>query len=104
MHSAKGLEFPVVFIVGMDEGLFPRIEGRHSLAEERRLFYVALTRAMRVVVLSRATWRTREAGPVQFARSPFVREIPHHLLRPIGAAEDIATSWLEPAAASAPAA
>lgn len=81
IHSAKGLEFPVVFIVGMDGGIFPRTVGRHSLEEERRLFYVALTRARHAVFLSGANWRTQDSGPTPFTRSPFVREIPPRLIQ-----------------------
>ena len=54
IHSSKGLEFPVVFVAGMDEGLFPlynSLDDKKELEEERRLFYVALTRAEERVYL-----------------------------------------------------
>ena len=59
MHAAKGLEFPVVFIVGMEDGLFPsaRAEDEESLEEERRLAYVGMTRAMRQLFLTYAASR-----------------------------------------------
>lgn len=79
IHSAKGLEFPVVFITGLEEGLFPSemsAEVPRELEEERRLFYVALTRAERQVVLTYAKSRFRN-GRMEFSRpSRFVREIP----------------------------
>ena len=59
LHGAKGLEFPVVFIVGMEEGLFPssRAEDKESLEEERRLAYVGMTRAMKRLFLTYAASR-----------------------------------------------
>ncbi|MFN6038082.1 MAG: 3'-5' exonuclease, partial [Bacteroidota bacterium] len=62
IHAAKGLEFPYVFIVGMEENLFPSqlsLESRTELEEERRLFYVALTRAEKKAILSYANIRYR---------------------------------------------
>ena len=79
IHSAKGLEFPVVFITGMEEGLFPSemtVDSPRELEEERRLFYVALTRAERQVVLTSARSRFR-GGKVEYSRpSRFLKEIP----------------------------
>ncbi|HVP38066.1 MAG TPA: UvrD-helicase domain-containing protein [Candidatus Saccharimonadales bacterium] len=91
VHSAKGLEFPVVCVVGLEEGLFPHSQsllepGR--LEEERRLFYVALTRAQRQVVLARARYRRRFDLPGPTVTSRFVGEIPPQLVRggrPVGA-------------------
>ncbi len=84
IHSAKGLEFPVVFITGLEEGLFPSemsAEVPRELEEERRLFYVALTRAERQVVLTYAKSRFRN-GRMEFSRpSRFVREIPQEYYR-----------------------
>ncbi|MGF2565458.1 3'-5' exonuclease, partial [Ralstonia pseudosolanacearum] len=59
MHAAKGLEFPVVFLVGMEDGLFPssRAEDEASLEEERRLAYVGMTRAMKKLFLTYAASR-----------------------------------------------
>lgn len=78
IHSAKGLEFPWVFIVGMEENLFPSqlsINSREELEEERRLFYVALTRAMRQVSLSYAQTRYRWGNLIQSEPSRFLAEL-----------------------------
>lgn len=83
LHAAKGLEFPVVFMAGMEEGLFPhsRTSGDDdALEEERRLCYVGMTRAMEKLYLSRAK-RRRVYGTYQFnPPSRFLEEIPPHLL------------------------
>jgi DNA helicase-2/ATP-dependent DNA helicase PcrA len=83
LHAAKGLEFPVVFLVGMEEGLFP---GRQSmeepgrLEEERRLCYVGMTRAMQKLVMSYAEIR-RQYGREEYHRpSRFLSELPQELL------------------------
>jgi DNA helicase-2/ATP-dependent DNA helicase PcrA len=79
IHSAKGLEFPMVFIVGLEEQLFPTynaVQDPSKLEEERRLCYVAITRAMERCVLSHAESR-RQFGQTQLARpSRFLEEIP----------------------------
>lgn len=79
LHSAKGLEFPMVFMVGMEEGLFPgrqSIEEPGRLEEERRLCYVGMTRAMEKLVLTYAEIR-RQYGREEYHRpSRFVRELP----------------------------
>ncbi len=87
VHSAKGLEFPVVFLTGMEDGLFPlynSLKDKHELEEERRLFYVGLTRAKQNVFLLYANNR-RRAGAEQFYGlvSRFVREIPEDHLENI---------------------
>ena len=82
LHSAKGLEFPVVFITGLEEGLFPLsrcMESREELEEERRLFYVGLTRAKERVFLSYA-FRRRRFDDVGSLRSQFLEEIPQELV------------------------
>jgi len=80
IHSSKGLEFPVVFITGLEDGLFPiyqNIESREKLEEERRLFYVGLTRAMNKVYLMYANHRRRiGADDLYGIVSRFVREVP----------------------------
>ncbi|MCK4415194.1 MAG: UvrD-helicase domain-containing protein [Candidatus Eisenbacteria sp.] len=82
-HNAKGLEFPQVFLVGLEEGLFPHVsalEDQAEMEEERRLFYVACTRAMDELVLSASQVRRRfssGAGGV----SRFLLEVPRHLYR-----------------------
>ena len=84
IHSAKGLEFPVVMVTGLEEGLFPL--GPHSyeveeLEEERRLFYVALTRAEKKAYLSFAHARRRFGGaPIPTTKSRFLHELPEELL------------------------
>ena len=79
IHSAKGLEWPVAFVVGCQEGLIPHqrtIDEGGDLSEERRLFYVAITRARRTLLLTRATIKSRY-GQVEPARpSRFLDEIP----------------------------
>ncbi|NQS96953.1 MAG: UvrD-helicase domain-containing protein [candidate division Zixibacteria bacterium] len=78
LHSAKGLEFPVVFISGLEEGLFPLIrEGEVDLEEERRLFYVGVTRAMERLFLSYASWRRVGLDGMP---SRFIDEIPDEML------------------------
>jgi DNA helicase-2/ATP-dependent DNA helicase PcrA len=82
-HNAKGLEFPVVMVAGLEEGLFPHgtaLADDHELEEERRLFYVALTRAEEEVILSAASFRRRYDRTGASELSRFVREIPSELL------------------------
>ncbi len=86
LHSAKGLEFPLVFLVGMEENLFPHkmsIEDSDRLEEERRLCYVGITRAMEKLVIIHAESR-RLHGSENFNRvSRFVREIPKNLVNEV---------------------
>jgi len=90
LHSAKGLEFPLVFLVGMEEGLFPHgltLESSAGLEEERRLAYVGVTRAMHQLVLTHAERRWLNGSERQNPLSRFVREIPRELIeeeRPFG--------------------
>jgi len=83
-HSAKGLEFPVVFLVGLEEGIFPHAASSRDAAgleEERRLFYVGMTRAMERLVLT-CTQERRRYGARSFAvPSRFLREVPASLLQ-----------------------
>ena len=87
VHSSKGLEFPVVFIAGMDEGLFPifgSLDDKNELEEERRLFYVALTRAQEKVYLLYATNRRRMGSEtINGIPSRFINEIPEKSLEKI---------------------
>jgi uncharacterized protein (TIGR00375 family) len=80
LHAAKGLEFPVVFICGVEDGLIPFREREADLQEERRLFYVGLTRAREEVVLLRTRSRLRYGERLQPGVSPFAWEIPGDLL------------------------
>jgi len=90
LHSAKGLEFPLVFLVGMEEGLFPHmlvLNSSAGLEEERRLAYVGITRAMRQLVLTHAERRWLNGSERSNPLSRFVREIPRELIqevRPFG--------------------
>ena len=86
MHSAKGLEFPNVFLVGMEEGLFPhqRSSGDPAqLEEERRLCYVGITRAQRRVVMSYAQHRRMHGDEYYPSPSRFIGEIPAELLEDV---------------------
>ncbi|MFF7707306.1 DNA helicase II [Pseudomonas sp. NPDC007930] len=86
LHSAKGLEFPYVFLVGMEEGLFPHkmsMEEPGRLEEERRLAYVGITRAMQHLVLTYAETRRLYGSETYNKVSRFVREVPAQLLREV---------------------
>jgi DNA helicase II / ATP-dependent DNA helicase PcrA len=78
MHSCKGLEFPSVYVVGMEDGLLPhsrsKVEG--TLDEERRLFYVAITRAMQRLSISHCAARKKYGSLVPCHPSPFLKELP----------------------------
>ena len=86
IHAAKGLEFPYVYVVGMEENLFPSmmsVSSRQDLEEERRLFYVAVTRAETQLTLSYALMRYQYGQTSYQEMSRFVDEIdPHYLLMP----------------------
>ena len=87
MHAAKGLEFPVVFAVGLEEGIFPgfRAIGEHDeLEEERRLCYVAMTRAKEELYLSWAASRMLFGKTASYMPSRFVREIPPEYVEATG--------------------
>ena len=83
IHAAKGLEFPMVFVAGLEETLFPNamsINTREELEEERRLFYVAITRAKAKLVLSYANARYRFGQLQQNDSSRFLEEIPEEYI------------------------
>ncbi|WP_278261383.1 DNA helicase PcrA [Nocardia sp. AG03] len=83
LHTAKGLEFPVVFVTGWEDGQFPHMRALGDpaeLAEERRLAYVGITRARQRLYLSRAVVRSGWGQPVSNPESRFLQEIPQHLL------------------------
>ncbi|MYB51854.1 MAG: hypothetical protein F4X77_06585 [Acidobacteriia bacterium] len=95
LHSSKGLEFPAVFLVGMEEQLLPHARSlgttdKDALEEERRLCYVGMTRAQQRLVLSSAEYRGRYgAGPEAFMQpSRFLSEIPTELIR------DVSPGWI----------
>lgn len=83
LHSAKGLEFPVVFLVGMEEGIFPHsraIYEEDEMEEERRLAYVGITRAEEELFLTSAYSRMLYGRPSSNQESRFIGEIPRDLL------------------------
>ena len=103
IHSAKGLEFPVVFIAGAEEGLIPHErsidgvedaeEAAGNIEEERRLFYVAITRAREKLYITACQKRRRLQSVVECKPSPFLEEIPKHLIQhhqpiPVSAEEE----------------
>ncbi|MBN2736840.1 MAG: UvrD-helicase domain-containing protein [Spirochaetales bacterium] len=84
IHSAKGLEYDVVFLAGTEEGIIPHQrsveENESNIEEERRLFYVAITRARKILYLTACRERRRKGTPVEVNPSPFLMEIPEELL------------------------
>ena len=91
VHSSKGLEYPYVFVIGMEENIFPSggwLANDTEIEEERRLFYVAMTRAKKVLQLSFAQTRMRNGKHESNAPSRFVREINDmYILNPLTAEE-----------------
>jgi DNA helicase-2/ATP-dependent DNA helicase PcrA len=93
LHNAKGLEFPLVFMAGMELGLFPHsrsINSPEALEEERRLCYVGMTRARKRLVLTWAKYRRRFGGGEQERSTPswFLNEVPERLIVNLGPQED----------------
>jgi DNA helicase II / ATP-dependent DNA helicase PcrA len=89
LHAAKGLEFPLVFLAGLEEGLFPHSRTLNSpdeLEEERRLCYVGMTRAMNSLILTRAHYRRRYGNdaPEMSIPSRFLEEVPTQLVENLG--------------------
>ena len=87
VHSAKGLEFPVVYLVGMEEGIFPHaasLRDAAGLEEERRLCYVGMTRAMERLTLTSAAERLRYGSRSYGVPSRFLSEIPSEVVEQIG--------------------
>ncbi len=83
LHQAKGLEFPIVFIVGLEDGILPHIKSfgdMEQIEEERRLCYVGVTRAMQKVYLVRAFRRNLMGGSTMNRPSRFLKDIPNHLI------------------------
>jgi DNA helicase-2/ATP-dependent DNA helicase PcrA len=99
IHAAKGLEFPTVFVAAVEQDILPHSrsveDGDRSVEEERRLFYVAITRARSRLFLTRSASRIRRGRPVDCLPSPFLEEIPTDLLESV-AEED----FLSPAEAA----
>jgi DNA helicase-2/ATP-dependent DNA helicase PcrA len=93
VHSAKGLEFPLVFVVGLEEGLFPHSRSasdRAEMEEERRLAYVAMTRAERYLYVTHAMKRRVYGEELASEPSPFLNEMPAELLEDLS----LGKSWL----------
>ena len=92
LHAAKGLEFPLVFLCGLEEGLFPHSRtflNPDDVEEERRLCYVGMTRAMNTLVLTRAVYRRRYGTDLPEASVPsrFLEEVPAELLEEMGSSK-----------------
>ena len=84
VHSSKGLEFPIVFIAGMDDNTFPcrqAYDSSSSYEEERRLFYVALTRAKKKCFLTGACSRFRNGNMQPYEKSPFINDIDNKFVK-----------------------
>jgi DNA helicase-2/ATP-dependent DNA helicase PcrA len=100
LHAAKGLEFPLVFLAGMEEGLFPHSrtlnDPQGELEEERRLCYVGMTRAMNQLILTRANYRRRYGNdmPELSIPSRFLEEVPSQLVENLGGRRP---AWSTPA-------
>jgi DNA helicase-2/ATP-dependent DNA helicase PcrA len=99
LHAAKGLEFPLVFLAGLEEGLFPHsrtLNNPDELEEERRLCYVGMTRAMNTLVLTRAVYRRRYGNdaPEMSIASRFLEEVPSQLVENLSGSA--ASSWATP--------
>jgi DNA helicase-2/ATP-dependent DNA helicase PcrA len=95
LHNAKGLEYPVVFIAGCEDGVFPhsRALEEGGLEEERRLFYVGVTRAMRELYLTHALRRAAFGAQAHGLRSRFLNEIPGELLDDPRQPDDLRIGW-----------
>jgi len=103
LHAAKGLEFSLVFLAGLEEGLFPHSRTLNSpdeLEEERRLCYVGMTRAMNTLILTRAHYRRRYGNdaPEMSIPSRFLEEVPSQLIENLGGRSP---AWSTPAYSSA---
>ena len=100
LHAAKGLEFPLVFLAGLEEGLFPHsrtLNNPEELEEERRLCYVGMTRAMNTLILTRAHYRRRYGNdaPEMSIPSRFLEEVPSQLIENLGGRPQ-AAAWATP--------
>jgi superfamily I DNA/RNA helicase len=97
MHAAKGLEFPHVQIVGVEDGLLPhsRSKAEGTLDEERRLFYVAITRAQKTLRISHCSGRKRYGQVMPCHPSPFLKELPPECV------EDAEQAGINPVASEA---
>ena len=86
VHASKGLEFPVVFVSALEEGIFPHVRSSNSsreIEEERRLFYVAITRAKELLILSYSKERRLFGNRKTTTPSRFISEIPESLIKEV---------------------
>ena len=97
LHNAKGLEYPVVFMIGMEDGVFPHMRSIEAgdIEEERRLCYVGITRAMRKLYLTHARTRAMYGGREWNVPSRFLDEIPVELTDQEEAGAPSISSWSE---------
>src|SRR5205807_10326847 len=105
LHAAKGLEFPLVFLGGLEEGLFPHSRTflhPDDIEEERRLCYVGMTRAMDTLLLTRAVYRRRYGTDLPEASVPsrFLEEVPAELLEDVGSPRKSRSSFVSEARTS----
>ncbi len=108
LHAAKGLEFPLVFLSGLEEGLFPHSRTMlqpDDVEEERRLCYVGMTRAMDQLILTRAVYRRRYGTDLPEASVPsrFLEEVPAPLIEELGRRRGSASGYVGTAAPGRPA-
>jgi DNA helicase-2/ATP-dependent DNA helicase PcrA len=101
LHAAKGLEFPLVFLAGMEEGLFPHsrtLTDPTQMEEERRLCYVGMTRAMDTLIMTRARYRRRYGSdaPESSLPSRFLEEVPSKLIEDLGSPPSYGGTYATP--------
>ncbi|WP_413376155.1 DNA helicase PcrA [Alkalihalobacillus sp. 1P02AB] len=98
LHSAKGLEFPVVFLIGMEEGVFPHSRSlfeEDEMEEERRLAYVGITRAEQRLYLTNAKLRTMYGRTNSNPPSRFIKEVPEHCLELLHEEQKATPAWMK---------
>ena len=101
LHAAKGLEFPLVFLTGLEEGLFPHsrtLQDPTQMEEERRLCYVGMTRAMDTLIMTRARYRRKYGNdsPESSMPSRFLEEVPSRLMEDLGSPPSFSNAYSTP--------
>ena len=99
MHSAKGLEFDTVFLVGAEDNIFPSyrsINDPAEMEEERRLAYIAITRAKRMLYVTHTSYRVLYGQTMRNRLSTFIREIPEEYIEKTGDRPKQASTWKKP--------